>query len=97
VIRQGFRVGGRSRGRFATPADFPLHDGTTPYPGYTYGVGVWDLSIVQGPFSVAPCQTLRYTIRDHLTAQQRQHVVRALRHHEHVAHAARLPCPIILG
>jgi hypothetical protein len=25
--------------------------------GYTYDVGVWDLSIVQGPFSVAPCQT----------------------------------------
>jgi hypothetical protein len=25
---RGFRVGGRSRGRFATPADFPLHDGT---------------------------------------------------------------------
>jgi hypothetical protein len=24
--------------------------------GYTYGV--WDLSLVQGPFSVAPCQTL---------------------------------------
>jgi hypothetical protein len=26
----GFRVGDRSRGRFATPADFPPHDGT-PY------------------------------------------------------------------
>ena len=26
--------------------------------GYAYTVGVWDLSIVQGPFSVAPCQTL---------------------------------------
>jgi hypothetical protein len=25
----------------------------------TYGAKVWDLSIVQGPFSVAPCQTLR--------------------------------------
>ena len=30
--RQGFRVGDRSRGRFATPAGFPLHDGT-PYRG----------------------------------------------------------------
>jgi hypothetical protein len=30
-----------------------------PRPGgYAYDVGVWDLSIVQGPFSVAPCQTL---------------------------------------
>jgi hypothetical protein len=26
--------------------------------GYAYDVGVWDLSIVQGPFSVAPCRTL---------------------------------------
>jgi hypothetical protein len=26
--------------------------------GYTYDVGVWDLFIIQGPFSVAPCQTL---------------------------------------
>jgi hypothetical protein len=26
--------------------------------GYVYDVGVWDLSIIQGPFSVAPCQTL---------------------------------------
>ena len=25
---------------------------------YAYDVGVWDLSIVQGPFSVVPCQTL---------------------------------------
>jgi hypothetical protein len=25
--------------------------------GFTYDVGVWGLSIVQGPFSVAPCQT----------------------------------------
>jgi hypothetical protein len=23
---------------------------------YTYAAKVWDLSIVQGPFSVAPCQ-----------------------------------------
>jgi hypothetical protein len=26
--------------------------------GYTHDVGVCDLSIIQGPFSVAPCQTL---------------------------------------
>jgi hypothetical protein len=25
---------------------------------YTYAAKVWDLSIVQGPFSVAPCPTL---------------------------------------
>jgi hypothetical protein len=29
-VREGLRVGGRSRGRFATPADSSLHDGT-PY------------------------------------------------------------------
>jgi hypothetical protein len=38
-----------------------------PYPfnmmvarteGYTYAVKVWALSLVQGSFSVAPCQTL---------------------------------------
>ena len=28
--------------------------------GYTYDAEVWALSLVQGPFSVAPCQTLRY-------------------------------------
>jgi hypothetical protein len=26
---------------------------------YTYGANGWDLSIIQGPFSVALCQTLR--------------------------------------
>ena len=33
---------------------FPLY--TLVARGYAYDVGVWDLSIVQGPFSVAPCQ-----------------------------------------
>jgi hypothetical protein len=28
--------------------------------GYTYDVGVWDWSIVQGPLSAAPCQTLGF-------------------------------------
>jgi hypothetical protein len=27
---------------------------------YAHDVGIWDLSIIQGPFSVAPCQTLAY-------------------------------------
>jgi 3'-phosphoadenosine 5'-phosphosulfate (PAPS) 3'-phosphatase len=52
----GFRVGDRSRGRFATPADFPLHVARTHM--YTYAAKVWDLSLVQGPVSVAPCETL---------------------------------------
>jgi hypothetical protein len=50
----GFRVGDRSRGHYATPADFLQHDGTGTW-GYTYDAGAWDSSIVQGPFSVAPC------------------------------------------
>ena len=50
-------MGDRSRGRFATPADFPRHDGTRT-EGYAYAAKVWELSIVQGPLSVAPCQTL---------------------------------------
>jgi hypothetical protein len=45
----------------------PLRDdrrfpSTRRYPvpgGYVYDVGVWDLSMVQGTFSVAPCQTLK--------------------------------------
>jgi hypothetical protein len=36
--------------------------------GYAYTARVWDLSIVQGPFSVAPCQTLIVTIRNSSTA-----------------------------
>jgi hypothetical protein len=54
----GFQVGDRSRGRYATSADFPLHHDGTPYRGLhvrRWGLG---LSIVQGPISVAPCQTV---------------------------------------
>jgi hypothetical protein len=31
--------------------------------GYAYDANAWDSSIIQGPFSVAPCQTFRVTIR----------------------------------
>jgi hypothetical protein len=37
----------------------------------TYTANVWDLSIVQGPFSVAPCKTLRVTIRNFCIAVRR--------------------------
>jgi hypothetical protein len=40
----GFGWGIAHEGRYAMPADFPLHDGTG---GYAYDVGVWDMSIVQ--------------------------------------------------
>jgi hypothetical protein len=55
-------VGDRSRGRFATPAD-PLPRSVARTEGYTYAAyaaKVWDLSIVQGPVSVAPCQSVRF-------------------------------------
>jgi hypothetical protein len=49
-------VGDRSRGRFTTPIS--LDTMVLRTRGYAYAVGVWDLSIVHGPFSVAPCQTV---------------------------------------
>jgi hypothetical protein len=49
---KGFRVRGRSRGRFATPAYLPLCD-CSPYSHIHARRDVWDLSIVQGPISVA--------------------------------------------
>jgi hypothetical protein len=32
--------------------------------GYTYAVIVWAVCLVQGPFPIAPCQTLYVTIRN---------------------------------
>ena len=47
--------------RAVTPRPPISRDAMAPRTeGFTYDVGVWDSSIVQGPFSVAPCQTLRY-------------------------------------
>jgi hypothetical protein len=37
----------------------PLYTMVARTGGYAYDVGVWGLSIVQGPFSVAPCQPLK--------------------------------------
>jgi hypothetical protein len=64
-------VGDRSRGRHATSADSPLHDGT-PYRGLR--VRRWGFRFVhrQGPFSVAPCQTL--AIRNFCVAAGDRHV-----------------------
>ena len=53
---------------FATPADSPRRDGT-PYRGLRARRWGWDLSVFQGPFSVAPRQTLtKVTIRDFFIA-----------------------------
>jgi hypothetical protein len=40
---------------------------------------VWDVSIVQGPFSVAPCQTLASTVRNFCTAVRLQRRQRSSR------------------
>jgi hypothetical protein len=40
------------------PSPVPLSTSVARTEGYTYASKVWALSIVQGPFSVAPCQTL---------------------------------------
>ena len=54
-----FRVGDRSRDHFATPADFPLHDGS-PYRGLR--VRRWGLGFVHRSrtISLAPCKTLAF-------------------------------------
>jgi hypothetical protein len=51
--------GGRSLTRAVTRRPPLSLDTMVPRTaGYAYDATVWDLSIVQGPFSVAPCQTL---------------------------------------
>jgi hypothetical protein len=64
-------VGGRSRGRYATPADFDLgnflHEGS-PYRALHVRRGVWDLSIVQGAILRRAVPSLSVTIRNFVTA-----------------------------
>jgi hypothetical protein len=48
--------------------------------GYTYDVGVWDLSSVQGPFSVAPCQTLTLRFATFTSLCLREHCALVARH-----------------
>jgi hypothetical protein len=57
--REGFRVGGRSRGRFATPADFPLHDCS---PGRGLRVRRWGLGFVHRPRTIF-CRPVHYLLR----------------------------------
>jgi hypothetical protein len=64
---------------------FPSNTIVARTEGYTYDAKVWDLSLVQGPFSVAPCQTLIVTIRNLFTA------VSEGAHHGVAQEHARLP------
>jgi hypothetical protein len=52
-------VGGRSLTRpFRTRPPISLYMIAARTGGYTYDTKVWDLSLVQGPISVASCRTL---------------------------------------
>jgi hypothetical protein len=54
----GFRVGDRSHGAVTRRPPISLDTMVVRTGSYTYDASVWDVSIVQGPFSVAPCQTI---------------------------------------
>jgi hypothetical protein len=43
-----------SRGRYATPADFPLYTSVARTERYTHASKVWDSSLVEGLVSVVP-------------------------------------------
>jgi hypothetical protein len=55
IVMLGIRVGDRSRGRFATPADFPLHE-CSPYSHVHVRRESLGFVPRSRPFS-APCQT----------------------------------------
>ena len=46
----------------------PLDTSVGRTEGYTYATKVWDLSIVQGPFPVAPCPNANVSIRNVLSS-----------------------------
>ena len=56
-IENGGVSGGRSRGRYATPADFPRHD-CSPYSHVHVRCDSLGVVHRSSAFSVAPCQTL---------------------------------------
>jgi hypothetical protein len=69
-----------AHGAFRDARRFPS---TRWYPcsgGYTYAAKVWDLSIIQGPFSVAPCQPLALRFRNSLLSSVYHLAVLLLQH-----------------
>ena len=64
---------------------------------YTYDANVWEVSIVQGPVSVAPCQTASVTIRNFLIAVSRTTLLtaRGVRWWEHGLRYRRSPKPAL--
>jgi hypothetical protein len=56
--RVGRVSGGSAHGAVSPRPPISLYTMVPRTGSYAYDVGVWDLSIIQGPFSVAPCQTV---------------------------------------
>jgi hypothetical protein len=65
IVTLGLRVGDERANAAVSrrPTNFPLHDIAARSEGYTYAANVWDLSLAQGPVSVAPSPNLHVTIR----------------------------------
>jgi hypothetical protein len=64
IVTVGISRGGSLTRAVTRRPPVSLHTMVPRTAGYAYDVGVWGSSIVQGPFSVAPCQTLSVTIRN---------------------------------
>jgi hypothetical protein len=62
--RGGFRVGEIAHAAASRRPPIPLSTIVARTNMYTYDANVWGLSIVQGPFSVAPRQTPDVAIRN---------------------------------
>jgi hypothetical protein len=62
--RLGFRVGDEAHAAVSRRPPIALSTIVARTEGCTYAVKVWAVSLVQGPFSVAPCQTPIVTIRN---------------------------------
>ena len=97
-------MGDRSRGRYAMPDDFSLYSMVARTRSYAYDVGLWDSSIIEGPFSVAPCLGLRFATFASLYVGRRTRAAAAAAAAERSAHtrasagsanASVLPEPVV--
>jgi hypothetical protein len=57
IVTLGISGGGSLTGPFTRRPPISLYTMVPRTGGYAYAAKVWDLSIIQGPVSVAPCQT----------------------------------------
>jgi hypothetical protein len=63
IVTVGISGGSRAHAAVSRRAPVSLCTIVARTEGYTYAAKVWALFIVQGPFSVAPCETPNVTIR----------------------------------